>query len=337
MEKITKYLSIVTLMTILTGCGVLAQNNKNYAFEQNKKLGRGVNIIGYDPIWDDFSKARMQEKHFKLIKEAGFDNVRIKISPFRFSMKDADHTINPKFFKTLDWIIAQSLKNNLMAIVDFHEHGAIEKDPLGTKPMLLAMWKQIATRYSDQPQDVVFEIANEPNMDPELWNQIHKEAYDIIRKSNPNRTLLIGTVYGNQINHLKDLKLPEDDRNIIVAIHYYSPMKFTHQGAPWSVKSKDFSGITWTGTKEETEAVNADFDSAQNWSLKNNRPLTLGEFGAYDKGDMKSRATWTDYVARKAEARNWSWSYWQFDSDFIVYDIDKDEWVKPIKNALVPE
>ena len=27
---------------------------------------------------------------------------------------------------------------------------------------------------------------------------------------------------------------------------------------------------------------------------------------------------WTDYVARQAEVRNWSWSYWQFDSDFIV-------------------
>ncbi|HET8828286.1 MAG TPA: glycoside hydrolase family 5 protein [Pelobium sp.] len=309
--------------------------NKDYAFKQNAKMGRGLNIIGYDPIWDDFSKARMQEKHFKLIKEAGFDNVRIKISPFRFNMKDSAYTIQPKFFKTLDWVIEQSLKNKLMTIVDFHEHGAIEKDPIGTKPMLLAMWKQIAEHCKDYPQDVVFEIANEPNMDPKLWNQIHKEAYEIIRKSNPNRTLLIGTVYGNQINYLKDLVLPENDRNIIVAIHYYSPMKFTHQGAPWS-KSKGFSGITWTGTKEEKEAVNADFDRAQKWSLENKRPLTLGEFGAYDKGDMKSRSIWTDYVARQAEARNWSWSYWQFDSDFIAYDIAKDEWVKPIKDALIP-
>jgi hypothetical protein len=28
------------------------------------KIGRGLNIIGYYPIWSDFSKARMQEKHF---------------------------------------------------------------------------------------------------------------------------------------------------------------------------------------------------------------------------------------------------------------------------------
>jgi endoglucanase len=34
--------------------------------------------------------------------------------------------------------------------------------------------------------------------------------------------------------------------------------------------------------------------------------------------------------------RFFSRAYWQFDSDFIVYDIDKDTWVIPIKNALLP-
>ena len=312
------------------------KSKDRFAFEQNDKMGRGINIIGYDPIWNDMDKARMKAKHFKLIKEAGFNNVRIKISPFRFAMGDSSYTIRPTFFKTLDWIVKQSLENNLMTIIDFHEHGAMEKDPLGTKPMLLAQWKQIAEHYKDAPEEVLFEIANEPNMKPELWNSIYQEAYQIIRKSNPNRTLLVGTVYGNQIRNLKDLVLPQADRNIIVAIHYYSPIQFTHQGAPWSVRNKDLSGITWTNTEAQQKAVQQDFDFASNWAKENDRPLTLGEFGAYEKADMASRELWTAYVARQAEARNWSWSYWQFDSDFILYDIDQDQWVEPIKRALVP-
>ncbi|WP_338359519.1 glycoside hydrolase family 5 protein [Yeosuana marina] len=332
-----KTLSLI--ITLLFACQFTIQaqgyNTNEYAFSQNKKLGRGVNIIGYDPIWNDFSKARMRERHFTLIKEAGFSNVRIKISPFKFSMDD-EFTIEPKFFSTLDWAIKQALKNGLMPIVDFHEHGAMQKDPIGTKPMFLAMWKQIAEHCKDYPNDVLFEIANEPNMKPEMWNQIHREAYKIIRESNPDRTLIIGTINGNQIKFLKDLELPENDRNIIVAIHYYSPIQFTHQGAPWSTKNKDLSGITWTNTGQEEADVNADFDIAQNWSKAHNRPLTLGEFGAYEKADMTSRVRWTNYIARQAEARGWSWSYWQFDSDFIVYDIDKDEWNTPIKNALLP-
>ena len=130
--------------------------------------------------------------------------------------------------------------------------------------------------------------------------------------------------------------MPETDRNIIVAIHYYSPIQFTHQGAPWSTKNKDLSGIEWTNSESEELAVKKDFDMAQTWSVANKRPLTLGEFGAYEKADLASRVRWTAFIARQAESRGWSWSYWQFDSDFIVYDIDKDEWVLPIRDALIP-
>nr|WP_315223777.1 glycoside hydrolase family 5 protein [uncultured Flavobacterium sp.] len=330
-------LFLAVFLLVMNSFIVFSQKNKGnyFAFEQNARLGRGVNIIGYDPIWNDNSKARMKDKHFKLIKEAGFNNVRLVMSPFRFSMNDSTFTINPKFFKTLDYVIKESLKNQLMVIVDFHEHNAIEKDPLGTKSKILSMWKQIAEHCKGYSDDVLFEICNEPNMKPETWNEIHKEVYAILRKSNPDRTLIIGTINGNQIKHLKDLDLPEQDRNIIVAIHYYSPIQFTHQGAPWSKKNKDLSGIEWTQSKEEQDAVKLDFDIAQEWSKLHNRPLTLGEFGAYEKADIASRVRWTNYIARQAELRKWSWSYWQFDSDFILYDIDKDQWKTAILNALI--
>lgn len=332
---------IVLITCLLSGLETIRvsaqeKTGQGYAFDQNVRLGRGVNILGYDPRWKDPAQARMKEKHFRLIREAGFNNVRIKISPFKFSTNDTTYAIHPDFFVTLDWAIQEALKNNLMAIVDFHEHTTIQKDPVGIKPMLLSMWKQIAEHCKAYSNDVLFEIFNEPNMKPEVWNEMHREAYRIIRASNPNRTLIIGTINGNQIRFLKDLSLPDLDRNIIVAIHYYSPIQFTHQGAPWSLKNKDLSGITWTNTKNEEQVVNEDFDMARAWSEANHRPLTLGEFGAYEKADMPSRARWTSYIARQAEARTWSWSYWQFDSDFIVYDIHKEEWILPLKNALLP-
>jgi len=336
MKKINLLIPVLILTIGANLSNAQKYNTNEYAFEQNKKLGRGVNIIGYDPIWEDPSKARMTEKHFKQIKEAGFDNVRIVIMPFRFSTNDT-YKIDPKFFTTLDWTIRQSLSNNLMVIVDFHEHGSMGKDPLGNKAKFLSMWKQIAEHCRDLPNTVLFEVANEPNMKPEIWNEIHREAWHIIRESNPDRTLLVGPIYGNQIMYLKDLELPENERNIIVPIHYYLPIQFTHQGAPWSEKNKDLSGITWTSTESEEKAIKDDFDMAQEWSISHNRPLTLGEFGAYEKADMASRVRWTNFVTRQAETRNWSWSYWQFDSDFIVYDIDKDEWVKPIYDALIPK
>jgi len=336
MFKISHLFFSIIILLVFSAVTSAQNTGKGFAFKQNKKLGRGVNIIGYDPIWKDPANARMKAKHFEMIKKAGFSNVRIVIAPFKFSMNDSGYTIKPEFFTTLDWAIHESLKNKLMVIVDFHEHSAMGKDPLGNKPKLLAMWKQIAAHCKDYDNNVLFEIANEPNMKPEIWNAIHKEAYQILRASNPKRTIIVGTINGNQIKHLPDLILPEDDRNIIVAIHYYSPIQFTHQGAPWSAKNKNLSGIEWLQSKAQEDSVKADFDFAQDWSRIHNRPLTLGEFGAYEKADMPSRLRWTNYIAREAEARKWSWSYWQFDSDFIVYDMNKDEWVEPIKNALIP-
>ena len=70
------YLTFIVLFLMIFGFNSHAQqyNSDGYAQWQNKRLGRGVNIIGYDDIWHDSSKARMKDTHFTLIKEAGFSN-----------------------------------------------------------------------------------------------------------------------------------------------------------------------------------------------------------------------------------------------------------------------
>jgi hypothetical protein len=306
------------------------------AYEQNKKMGRGINVLDGDPRWINPGKARVTEEHFKLIKDAGFSNVRIVTHPFRSISDEKDFTLNETFFETLDWAIKQSLQNNLMVIVDFHEHSIMGKDPLGNKARFLACWEQIAAHCSNYPRGVLFEICNEPNMEAAIWNNLLFEAYRILRISNPKRTLIIGSRNANQIRFLQDLALPENDRNIIVAIHYYSPSQFTHQGASWSAKNKDISGIKWTGTMEEMSAITRDFDIASEWSEKNARPLTLGEFGAYEKADMESRARYTAFIARQAEERNWSWSYWEFNAGFGVFNPRERIWRKELLEALMP-
>jgi endoglucanase len=124
------------------------------------------------------------------------------------------------------------------------------------------------------------------------------------------------------------------DRHLIVTVHYYKPMSFTHQGASWTGE-KDKSGVTW-GTDAERKAVQDEFAKVAAWAREHNRPIFLGEFGAYDKGPADSRVRYTDHVARTAEAAGWSWAYWQFDSDFILWDMKRDAWVEPILHALVP-
>jgi endoglucanase len=305
------------------------------AFDQCRKLGRGVNIIGYDKeLWKDHTKGRFREGYFKMIKEAGFSNIRINMHPF--SNMDSTYKIKPSWLETLDWAVNKGLDAGLMVILDLHEFNAMAADPVAKKEMFLSVWKQLAPRYKDKPSDLIFEILNEPNkkLTPELWNTFLVEALGIIRTTNPNRTVIIGPANWNGIESLPTLVLPENDKNIIVTVHFYHPMRFTHQGAPWSKENANLSGITWTGTKEEKEEIDTRLKVAADWSKVNNRPIFLGEFGSYDKADIDSRARYTSYVARTAERFNFSWAYWQFDSDFILFNIDKEQWVIPILNAL---
>jgi endoglucanase len=329
-------LSAILIAAFLFKDGLHAQAIS--AKEQNVRLGRGVNIIGYDTaFWKNRTEGRFKEKYFKMIKEAGFSSLRINLHVF--SHMDSKYQINPKWLETLDWVVKKGLEAKLMLILDMHEYNAMADDPIGKKEMFLSVWRQLAPRYKDQPNEVLFELMNEPNqkLTADLWNVYLVEALKIVRETNPNRTVIIGPWHWNNVEYLDQLVLPKDDRNIIVTVHTYDPMYFTHQGAPWNNQFKGASGVRWVGNDSEVNEIERRLKIAADWGAANDRPIHLGEFGAYDKGDMDSRALYTACLARTAEKFNFSWAYWQFDSDFIVYNIDKESWVEPILNALIPK
>lgn len=313
----------------------LRADDSGVAAKQNKRLGRGVNVLGYDPIWKSPSKARFQQEFFRQIHDAGFGHVRINLHPYRDAGPDGN--LAPDYWKTLDGAVQHALENRLAVILDFHEFLEMAKNPEAKTDRFLSIWKQIAERYRNAPNEVFFEILNEPNgeLTPKLWNRLLREALAVIRRSNPQRTVIVGPARWNTIDLLEELDLPEDDRNLIVTIHYYNPFEFTHQGAPWTDR-KNKTGVRWNGDQQERLAIARDFDRAQTWAERHQRPLYLGEFGAYDKAEISSRTRYLDCVAREAERRGWSWAYWQFDSDFILFDVGKRQWVRPLLDALIP-
>jgi endoglucanase len=305
------------------------------AHAQVAAMKRGVNIVGYDPIWQDESKARFQLRHFKIIKDGGFDTVRINLYGFR--QMDDQGVLNPKWFATLDRLVAEAVKQGLHVILDMHDYERCFEDVQRCRKQVLAFWQQVSTHYQHAPANVMFEILNEPNRAMnDHWNALLVEALALIRKTNPTRNVLIGPAFWNNISWLDQLELPAADRHVIVSVHYYEPHRFTHQGAGWGdAEWRNLSGIRW-GTPEDYAKIEKDFDGAQAWAKKQDRPVFLGEFGAYDKAPQEDRIKYTAAVARAAEKRGWAWGYWQFDSNFIVYDIDRDRWNEPIYRALVP-
>jgi len=336
------YLSVVfVLLFLMAGQPPTvraAQREPTDPFVVNRKLGCGVNIIGYDPIWRSRDKARFKARYFGMIKDAGFATVRINLHPFRHMDRDKDYALAESWWDVLNWAVDNALQSDLMVILDMHEFGAMGREPEANKARFLAFWRQVSARLQDAPDRVLFEILNEPSrkLSSDMWNRYFRQALAIIRKTNPTRTVIIGPAHYNSTGHLAELDLPQDDRHIILTVHYYSPMDFTHQGARWAGR-QDKTGIEWRGTEAEKAAIERDFAKAQAWAKQHDRPVFLGEFGVYDRAPMESRVRYLKFVTRAMEKLGWSWAYWQFDSDFILYDVDADKWVEPIRDALVPD
>ena len=304
------------------------------AFAQVAEMGPGVNVLSEDPGWTDPAKARFKPEYMKMIHDAGFGTVRIVMNAF--AHMDDYYVLESGWLARLDTMVKAGLDAGLTVILDEHDYNYCSKDTWGCRQKLNAFWAQISPRFRDAPGRLVFEIMNEPHQDftPEMWNDQIKQTLPIIRAFNPVRNVIIGPGSWNSLSYLDKLELPVPDRHIIVTFHYYAPMEFTHQGSPWVSQFKK-TGQNW-GSPADLAQVNKDFDVVKAWSDEWNRPILLGEFGAYETAPMDGRIRYTSAIARAAEAHGFAWCYWQFDKDFIVYDISKEAWVEPILHALIP-
>jgi aryl-phospho-beta-D-glucosidase BglC (GH1 family) len=442
-------------------------------FELNERLGRGVNFgnaleAPSEGAWG----MTLETSFFDLVKEAGFDTIRLPVSWTTHASKETPYTIDAAYIDRVQWAVDEATKRDLNIIVNIHHYDELNKDPVAEEERYLALWGQIAERFKDYPKSVYFELLNEPhdafNSNAELWNNLLVKALNVVRKTNPDRAVIIGPTNWNAISSLSGLVLP-DDPNIIVTVHFYDPFEFTHQGAEWTNPSPPV-GTLWTGgnrrfsprwdnkfadteavfVKEaasdkgneqeylqvkfagaesayrlhsymkpkgfthlalktttsakvrvvcnETEgidvtttantetlvdlssclseglsdfelqnasteaqsflietlefrgegkvlvpfddqgtAIREKFDSALKWAQQHNRPLFVGEFGAYDKADYDSRVRWTKFVKEELEKRGLPWAYWEFGAGFGIYDREAKAWREELKNALLAD
>jgi endoglucanase len=298
---------------------------------------RGINVLGYDPYWTDAGQRRFEWRHFGEIRRAGFDFVRVNLQAFKHM--DAQDRLDPAWLAKLDDVVREAQKAGLGVILDEHDFDVCSEDIEICGTRLSAFWTQVAPRYANAPQNVAFELLNEPHdkLNGEVWNGLLARLLGIVRSTNPTRIVVVGPTHWNSLNDLPLLKLPQDP-NLLLTFHYYEPFHFTHQGATWAGEEvKQLHGITW-GSDAERAAVATDFDKVAAWSKANNRPVLLGEFGAYDKSGtpLDLRVAYISAARTEAEKRGFGWAYWQFEGDFVAWDMPNQRWVEPIRNALIP-
>jgi endoglucanase len=347
-NKIRRMKKLIATLLLLAAAGTThaAQSCASVSPETcniARSLGRGVNVgnmldapregdwgVKWDPAMVDLVAPR-------------FKTVRVPVRWSNHAAKTADATIDEEFAKRVDQVIDAFLAKGLYVIVDVHHYRQItgdkpdpnefEVDPAVVDQRLVNMWKQIAARYKDRSPKLLFELLNEPHgrLNGEPWNQLAAQVLAVVRATNPTRTVLIGPGEWNAIGELQKLRVPRD-RNIIVSIHNYDPFPFTHQGMEWLPQFP--MGPTCCSAKDRKQIADA-LDTAMRWNEQNGYPMHLGEFGTYEKVDLKMRAEYARIVRDELERRGIGWTYWNFSSDFGMYSHKSNSWIEPIRRALL--
>ncbi|WP_227835786.1 glycoside hydrolase family 5 protein [Clostridioides sp. ES-S-0001-02] len=310
---------------------IIRGDNDKVTMQRGINIGNALESPKNFP-WD----VKMSNKYFDDIKMAGFDTVRIPVRFSDYTSDSNDYKIDEEFFKKIDGHIKYALDKELVVVLDLHHFEDIMKEPQINKEKFLKIWQQIANRYQKYDKKLVFELLNEPkeSLSPQLLNEYFKEAINIIRKTNPKRTIIVGPYNYYQIDYLKDLNIPKNS-NIVVSFHYYEPNDFAFQGNIYHKGFENLSNITWEGTNEQLEYLKKRFDTVEKWANKNNVKVLLGEFGITKEAPEASRVAWIKAVREEAEKRNFSWAYWELASGFGIYNQVEGTWDEDILNALV--
>ena len=310
--------------------------------ERQRHLGRGINMgncleAPSEGAWG----ARIHQDDFANIRRAGFNSVRIPVRWSAHAAREAPYAIDPAFAQRVETVVQQALSAGLEVILNVHHYEELDREPVAHRARLVGIWRHVSERFKGFPDGLQFEIYNEPHgaHTPEVWNETLRLALAEIRRQHPNRAVHVGGVDWNQAHTLAKLQLPEGDRNLIGHFHCYTPFAFTHQGAEWvqGVDTRRWIGRRWEGTPAERAEVTQVLDIAAKWSRETGRPVHLGEFGSYGKhADPASRERWTAFVAREAERRGITWSYWEYQAGFGAWDPQAKAWREPLLRALIP-
>lgn len=275
------------------------------------------------------------EKLIQSVKAAGFKSIRIPVSYFAKIDDDKDYTIDSKWLDRVQEVVDYCIKNDLYAAINIHGDGynTIDgswllcngKNQTEIKKKYKKVWKQIAERFKNYDEHLLFESMNEefdgsysePNKEYyQNINDYNQIFVDTVRKTGDNNTkrwLIIpgwntnidytAGDYGFKLptDQYRDKSIDKEEQRIMISVHYYSPWDFcggengviTQWGNEADDPSKTSTTCDETYMKNQLNLMKTTF-------ADKGYPVFIGEYGSIDKTSYDSENEYyRAYFARK--------------------------------------
>lgn len=273
-------------------------------------------------------------KDMRNIATAGFDTIRIPVRWDTHSGAGPEFRIDGKYLARVKSIVDAAQKEGLNVILNSHHFERIHKEPLESAPQLAAMWKQIAFAFAGYSRDTLwFEMENEPHdkFDHSNLLAVLGPALTEIRKTNPDRPVIIGGEKWSGIDSLATLPLPADP-HVIPTFHYYDPFDFTHQGASW-VDQPPPLGRSY-GSADDGKLLERDVQKVRDYIARTGKTPFMGETGAHTTVPLDGRIAYHSAVTKAFEPTGIGMCMWAYSNTFPFYDSESGKWLPGLRAAV---
>lgn len=208
-------------------------------------LGNTLDATGGEGVGSETSWGNpvTTEPMIDAVAAAGFNVIRIPVTwgPHM----DENYVVDSAWMDRIQEVVNYGYDNGMFVILNtHHEEWYMPKEEFVEEDLkqLEKLWEQIAERFKDYGERLIFEGVNEPRLrgegvewtgsrsSREIVNQYAETFVKTVRASggnNAERALMI-TPYAasSSPDNMKALKIPENAGNIIVSVHAYLPYSF---------------------------------------------------------------------------------------------------------------
>jgi len=331
-------------------------------------LKRGINIGGwlsqYRELTTEHLDSFITRSDIEQIAKWGFDHIRLPVDYPVLEDDNQPGVYSEAGFQRIEACINWCRDCGLKVVFDLHHapgfsfNNALQQETIhlntlfthkDSQERFVSLWKAIASRLQTCADIVVFELLNEvvlPETDP--WNKLAELTMQKIRVLSNESTLMVGSNRNNAPAELHALR-KFVDRNLIYSFHFYEPLLFTHQKAPWIELTRNyqktiaydesFPGLEQflaenprlsepvghsTSAIMNRELVDRFFEPVRNF--RNARPdaqLYCGEWGVIEYVAKQDKLAWVKDAKSIMENLQIGWAYWTYKAmDFGLVDLN---------------
>ena len=207
---------------------------------------RGINFTGFiyymwESRWPEIINYEDHaEIDFERVSAMGMNVVRLCLYARMFEDDDAPYTYKQEGWDYLDENIAWAKKYGVYLILDMHippgefpdgeipaGEEVLDWDDPEKSSRLIALWAAIADRYKDETFVAGYDLLNEPHIEPTIYQSLLQGVIDGIRTVDPNHLIIVEPSYLGSGHSLVS------DENVMYDFHFYTPLEYTYQNAPW--------------------------------------------------------------------------------------------------------